>query len=216
MFAALLARCTPAPQEAASRWRASPATVLALAVGLLVFGAGEALIVRAELGSSPWTALAQGVGEQTGISVGAATIALSVLVLLTWIPLRQKPGTGTIANAIVVGLALDATLLVVGAPEDLAVRIAFVFGGIALVAVGSALYLGVRLGPGPRDGLMTGLRRLTGRSVRLIRFAIEGSALACGLVLGGTVGVGSLLFALLIGPAVQFSLRLRGTEAGQL
>lgn len=190
--------------------------MLALAFGLVVFGVGEALIVRAELGSSPWTALAQGVGKQTGISVGAATIALSVLVLLAWIPLRQKPGTGTIANAIVVGLAIDVTLLVVGAPDGLVARLAFVFGGIGLVAVGSALYLGVRLGPGPRDGLMTGLRRLTGRSVRSIRLAIEGSALACGWLLGGTVGVGSLLFALLIGPAVQFSLRLRGTEAGEL
>ena len=210
----------PAPpataRPAASRWRASPATLLTLAAGLVVFGAGEALIVRAELGSSPWTALAQGVGEQTGISVGAATIALSVLVLLAWFPLQQRPGTGTIANAIVVGLAIDATLLVVGAPSAAAARIAFVFGGIALVAIGSALYLGVRLGPGPRDGLMTGLRRLTGRSVRSIRFAIEGSALAGGWLLGGTVGIGSLLFALLIGPAVQFTLRLRGTEAGEL
>ena len=130
--------------------------------------------------------------------------------------MQQRPGTGTIANAIVVGLALDATLLVVGAPSAPAARIAFVFGGIALVAIGSALYLGVRLGPGPRDGLMTGLRRLTGRSVRSIRFAIEGSALAGGWLLGGTVGIGSLLFALLIGPAVQFTLRLRGTEAGEL
>jgi uncharacterized protein len=132
------------------------------------------------------------------------------VILLLWIPLRQRPGLGTISNAIVVGFAIDAVLLVLPDDAPLGVRIAEVAGGIALVALGSAFYLGAALGPGPRDGLMTGLHRLTGRPVALVRSAIEISALVVGVILGGTFGVGTIAFALLIGPAVALALRLAG------
>ena len=193
-----------------SRWRATPRRLAALLVGLVVFGAGEACLVASELGNSPWTVFAEGVSVQTPLSIGAATVATSFAILLLWIPLRQRPGLGTIANAVVIGLAIDATLLVL--PDDAALgpRIAEVAAGIALVAVGSALYLGAALGPGPRDGLMTGLHRTTGRPVSLIRTAIEVGALSAGVLLGGTFGPGTIAFALLVGPAVALALRVAG------
>jgi uncharacterized membrane protein YczE len=191
---------------APSRWRASPARLAALLVGLALFGAGEALLVAAELGNSPWTVLAEGLGEQVGVGVGVTTVAVSGLILLAWVPLHQTPGLGTLLNAVLVGVALDLTLLALPPVEPLALRWAALAGGIALVALGSGAYLGTRLGPGPRDGLMTGLHRRTGVSVRAVRGGIELSAVAVGAVLGGTVGVGTLAFALLIGPAVQVAL----------
>jgi uncharacterized protein len=183
----------------------------------VTFGAGEAMLVASELGNSPWTVNAEGIAVQTPLSVGAATVATSFVLLLLWIPLRQRPGLGTIANAVVVGLAIDATLLLL--PDDAALvpRIGEVLAGIALVAVGSAFYLGAALGPGPRDGLMTGLHRVTGRPVGLVRTAIELAALVVGIALGGTFGPGTIAFALLIGPAVALALRLRGvTRVGDL
>jgi uncharacterized membrane protein YczE len=166
--------------------------------------------VLATLGNSPWTVLAEGVSEQTGAGIGEVTIALSFLVLLAWVPLRQRPGLGTVLNAIVVGLAIGVTLAVVDAPSHAAVRIVLVLGGIALVGAGSGLYLTSRLGPGPRDGLMTGLHARTGRSLRLVRAGLEVSVTVAGAALGGTVGVGTLAFALLIGPCVQLFVGLAG------
>jgi uncharacterized membrane protein YczE len=200
-----------------SRWRASPRRLASLFFGLVVFGAGEALLVASELGNSPWTVFAEGLEKQTPLSVGAATVVTSFVILLLWIPLRQRPGLGTIANAIVVGLAIDATLLVL--PDDAALipRIVEVAAGIALVGVGSAFYLGAALGPGPRDGLMTGLHRITGWRIAPIRTGIELTALAVGIVLGGTFGPGTIAFALLIGPAVAIGLRAAGVaRAGDL
>jgi uncharacterized membrane protein YczE len=150
---------------------------------------------------------AEGVSVQTPLSIGAATVATSFVVLLIWIPLRERPGLGTVANAIVVGLVIDLTLAVLDT-GPLALRIAELLGGIALVGVGSAIYLGAALGPGPRDGLMTGLHRITGRPIALLRGAIEVTALVVGALLGGTVGVGTVAFALLVGPAVQTALRV--------
>ena len=193
-----------------SRWRPGPARLAKLLLGLWLFGAGEGLLVASELGNSPWTVLAEGVAIQTPLGVGSATVAISFLVLLAWIPLRQQPGLGTILNAIVVGIAIDATLAPLPAIEPLAARVALVAAGIALVAIGSGLYLTSLLGPGPRDGLMTGLHRRTGRSVRLVRASLEVSALAAGALLGGTVGVGTVAFALAIGPAVQAVLPVFG------
>jgi uncharacterized protein len=164
---------------------------------------GEACIVAADLGNSPWTVLAQGVSLNTPLSVGGATVAVSFLVLLGWVPLRQRPGLGTLLNALLVGVAIDATLLVLDPGDALLPRLALMFVGIAVVALGSGLYLTCRLGPGPRDGLMTGLSRRTGRSLRLWRTVIELSALTGGFALGGVVGVGTVAFALLIGPGVQ-------------
>jgi uncharacterized membrane protein YczE len=188
-------------------WRPSPARFARLLVGLWLFGAGEALIVQAALGNSPWTVLAEGVAEHSTLGIGTATILISFVVLAMWVPLRQYPGLGTVMNAIVIGLAIAATLpLLPEDPGDFA-RGAFVLGGIAVVGVGSGLYLTARLGPGPRDGLMTGLHRRTGLSLRLIRTGIEGGATAGGFALGGRVGIGTLAFAFLIGPAVQAAVR---------
>ena len=182
-----------------------------------MFGAGEACLIASELGNSPWTVFAEGVSKQTPLSVGTATVVTSFVLLLLWIPLRQRPGLGTISNAIVVGLAIDATLLVLPGDAPLGARIVEVAGGIALVAVGSAFYLGAALGPGPRDGLMTGLHRRTGRPVATIRTGIEVSALVVGVILGGTFGAGTIAFALLIGPAVAIALRAAGvTRVGDL
>ena len=161
------------------------------------------MLVASELGNSPWTVLAEGVAVQTSLGVGVATVGISFLVLLAWIPLRQPPGLGTIANAIVIGLAIDASLAWLPEPSELLPRYGLLVAGIALVGVGSGLYLTSFLGPGPRDGLMTGLSRRTGLSLRVVRTGIEIGALTIGAVLGGTVGIGTLAFALLIGPAVQ-------------
>jgi uncharacterized membrane protein YczE len=202
---------------ARSRWRASPQRLASLLLGLTLFGAGEACLVASDLGNSPWSVFAQGLARQTPLSVGAATIVISFAVLLLWIPLRQRPGLGTLANAIGIGLALDATLALLPDSAPLGVRVVEVAAGIALVAVGSAFYLGAALGPGPRDGLMTGLHRVTGRPVGPIRACIELSAFAAGAVLGGTFGAGTVAFALLIGPAVAVALRAaRVTRPGEL
>ena len=151
---------------------------------------------------------AEGVAVQWGVGVGLATIAISLAILLAWIPLRQRLGIATLANAIVVGIALDVVLAVIDRPAGGAGRIALLTGGIALVAVGSGLYLTTFLGPGPRDGLMTGLHRRTGASIGAVRTAIEASALLAGWVLGGTLGIGTLAFAVTIGPAVAAMLGL--------
>jgi len=177
-----------------------------LLVGLWAFGTGEGSVVGAGLGNSPWTVLAQGAARQAGATVGQTTIAISFLVLLCWIPLRQAPGLGTVLNAVVVGLAIDATLMLLPSRPGGVVRVGELIGGIGLVALGSGLYLGTELGPGPRDGLMTGLHRRTGRRIGAVRVAIELTALALGFALGGTVGVGTLAFALAIGPAVAWTL----------
>lgn len=194
-----------------SRWRASPARLVRLVLGLVLFGAGEGVLVHSALGNSPWTVLAEGVTEQTALGIGVTTGGLSFLILLAWIPLRQRPGLGTVANAVLVGVALGVTLRLLGSgSEMLAVRAAEVLAAIALVSVGSGLYLTARLGPGPRDGLMTGLAVLTGRSIRLTRAGIELTACAVGVALGGTLGIGTLAFALLIGPGVQLALAQLG------
>ncbi len=179
-----------------------------LLVGLTLFGAGESLIVLSALGNTPWTVLAEGVASHTALGIGSATVVLSVIVLLSWIPLRQALGIGTVLNALVIGIVIALVLSLVAPADAIGLRAAEVVGGILLVGIGSGLYLGCHLGPGPRDGLMTGLHRRTGRSLRLLRTAIEGSALILGVLLGGTVGIGTLLFALTIGPVVQHALAL--------
>jgi uncharacterized protein len=200
-----------------SRWRPSPARFTRLIAGLAVFGVGEALLVASELGNSPWTVFAEGLAKQTGMSVGVATVVTSALVLAAWIPLRQRPGLGTIMNAILIGVAIDATLAALPGDLPLALRVAFIPLGIGLVGLGSGLYLTTRLGPGPRDGLMTGLHRRTGLSLRLVRACIEVSAVVVGFALGGTVGIGTVAFALLIGPAVQaFVHALGGRDTATL
>ncbi|HEX8052787.1 MAG TPA: hypothetical protein VF517_07325 [Thermoleophilaceae bacterium] len=200
-----------------SRWRATPRQLAILLSGLWLFGIGEALLIESRLGNSPWTVFAEGAGEQTGIGVGAATVATSFLILAAWIPLRQQPGLGTIANALVIGISIGVTIEVVPDLDSLGPRVGQVVVGIGIVAIGSGLYLMTRLGAGPRDGLMLGLHRRTGLSVRLIRTGIEGSATAAGALLGGKVGLGTLAFAVLIGPGVQAALGvLSSTPAHEL
>ena len=200
-----------------SRWRATPRQLAILLPGLWLFGTGEGLLVESELGNSPWTVLAEGASEQAGIDIGTATVAISFLVLAMWIPLRERPGLGTIANAIVIGVAIGVTVELMPHTGNLPLRAGEVIGGIGLVAVGSGLYLMTRLGAGPRDGLMLGLHRRTGLSVRLVRTTLETGVTAGGFVLGGTVGIGTLAFALGIGPAVQAALgALSSTPASEL
>jgi uncharacterized membrane protein YczE len=189
--------------------------VVQLLGGLWLFGTGEALLVHAELGNSPWTVLAQGVSVQTPLAVGQATVVISFLVLLAWIPLRQPLGPATFVNAVLIGVAIDATLAYLPGRGPLPVRLAEIPAGIGLVAVGSGLYLTCRLGPGPRDGLMTGLSRRTGCSLRLARTLVEGSALLVGFLLGGTVGIGTVAFALGIGPGVQAAVHALDRDPGE-
>ena len=177
-----------------------------LYAGLILYGVSMALIVSSTLGNMPWDVLHQGLADRLGWSIGTVAIAVGALVLLGWIPLRQRPGLGTVSNVVVLGLAMDATLAVVAAPSSLPARIALLAGGILLNAVATAAYIGVHLGPGPRDGLMTGLVRRTGRSVRLVRTSIEVAVVAVGWLLGGTLGIGTVLYAVAIGPLVQVLL----------
>jgi uncharacterized membrane protein YczE len=197
-----------------SNWLASPSTLLILTIGLWLFGTGEALLVDSSLGVSPWTVLAQGVDRQSGMGIGWATFLISTLVLLLWIPLRQSPGLGTLANAVLIALALGVTAPLLPSPSVLLWQVVEVVAGIALIGLGSGLYLTCGLGPGPRDGWMTGLHRRTGAPVAAVRAVIELSVLAAGWALGGTVGVGTVAFALLIGPSVGYGLSLADRVGG--
>lgn len=174
-----------------------------LYAGLALYGVSMALLVRAELGVMPWDVLHQGIARYVGWSLGTVSIAVGALVLLLWVPLRERPGIGTLSNVVVIGLSVDATLAVLPEVDALAVRAPLVVAGILLNAVATAAYIGVRLGPGPRDGLMTGLVRRTGASVRLVRTSIEVLVVSTGWLLGGTLGVATVLYAVSIGPLVQ-------------
>jgi uncharacterized membrane protein YczE len=171
-----------------------------------MYGASMALIIRSALGNMPWDVLHQGLAGRIGWSIGTVSILVGALVLLAWIPLRQRPGLGTVSNVVVIGLAVDATLAVVPAPGPLPLRVGLLAAGVLLNAVATAAYIGVHLGPGPRDGLMTGLVRRTGRSVRLVRTSLEVAVVATGALLGGTLGLGTVLYAVAIGPLVQVLL----------
>jgi uncharacterized membrane protein YczE len=172
-----------------------------LQVGLVAYGLSMALMLRSGLGLDPWDVFHQGVAEVTGLRFGWVVIVTGALVLLAWIPLRQRPGVGTVSDVVVIGLAVDAALAVLPAPQPLPLRVAFLASGILLNGVATGLYIGARLGPGPRDGLMTGFVALRpGRSIRVVRTVIEVAALAVGWLLGGTVGVGTVLYAVAIGP----------------
>jgi uncharacterized membrane protein YczE len=177
--------------------------LIQLYAGLALYGISMALIIRSALGNMPWDVLHQGLAGRLGWSLGTVTIVVGALVLLGWIPLRQRPGVGTVSNVVVIGLAVDAALAVVPAPSSLPVRVGLLVAGVLLNAVATAAYIGVHLGPGPRDGLMTGLVRRTGGSVRLVRTTIEVVVVATGWLLGGTLGLGTVVYALAIGPLVQ-------------
>ncbi len=202
------------PWRSVSRWRTSPGTFAILVLGLWLFGTGEALLVSSTLGNAPWTVLAQGLSSRLPISIGVSTLLVSIVVLILWIPLRERPGLGTIMNALVIATALQVTVLVLPQPQPVALRLAFVFVGIAAIGIGSGLYLTTNLGPGPRDGWMTGIHLRTGWPISAVRLGIEASVVVVGWLLGGTVGLGTVLFALLIGPSVGYGLRLAGAFGG--
>jgi uncharacterized membrane protein YczE len=174
-----------------------------LYAGLVLYGVSMALLVQSSLGVMPWDVLHQGIARQTGLSLGTVTVLVALVVLLAWVPLRQRPGLGTVSNVVVIGLAVDAALAVLPSPSATAVQLAFGAAGVLLNAVATAAYIGVRLGPGPRDGLMTGLVRRTGRSVRLVRTSIEVAVVAAGWSLGGRLGLLTVVYALSIGPLVH-------------
>lgn len=182
--------------------------LLQLYIGLALYGVSSALLVRGGLGLEPWGVLHQGLAERTGLTIGVVSIIVGAAVLLLWIPIRQRPGLGTVSNVFVIGIAMDGTLALVPDAHGLAVQIPVLIGGIVLNGVATGLYIAARFGPGPRDGLMTGLHRVTGRSIRLVRTAIEVAVVATGFVLGGTVGVGTIAYALAIGPLAQLFLRV--------
>lgn len=188
--------------------------VVRLLVGLALYGVAEGLMVLAHVGVGPWTVFATGLAERTGAGVGWLTNVIGLAVLLLWIPLRQKPGIGTVLNVLLVGTFIEATVDLFPAPEHLALRVPLFAAGLVLLAVASGVYIGAGLGPGPRDGLMTGLHARTGRPIWLCRAVVEVSVLVVGWLLGGDVGVGTVVFAFGIGPLVGVVLpRLDGSRA---
>ena len=188
--------------------RTASARGAALLAGLVGYGFSMAMMVRAELGLDPWDVFHQGLAGRTGMTIGAASAVVGGAVLLAWIPLQNRPGIGTIANVVVIAVTVDAGVALLPSPSELPVRVAMMVGAVLLNAVSTVLYIGAGLGPGPRDGLMTGLVARTGLSVRLVRTSIEATVLAVGWLLGGTVGVGTLVYAFGIGPLVQLVLRI--------
>jgi uncharacterized membrane protein YczE len=187
-----------------------------LILGLFLYGIAVGLLVRADVGLDPWTVFAQGLEVQTGLSLGLISVLIGVVVLLLWIPLRQRPGIGTVLNVLIIGVMLDVTLFVVETSEPLWLKWLMFAAGLTLLALATGLYLGARFGPGPRDGLMTGMHARFGWTVWKVRAGVEITVLTIGWLLGGTVGFGTIAFALLIGPMVGWALpRLRVPEATQ-
>ncbi|CAB4329161.1 unannotated protein [freshwater metagenome] len=188
-----------------SNWKVSPKTFFVLMLGLWLFGTGEAFLVDAGIGQSPWTVLAYGLAKTFGLTIGETTFLTSVFVLLLWIPLKRRPGLGTVMNILVVALALEVMINILPSPTNFAAQLIEVLIGIAIVGIASGLYITCNVGPGPRDGLMTGLNARTGIRVGRVRLGIEVIVLTIGWALGGIVGIGTLLFAVLIGQAVAMS-----------
>ena len=192
--------------RAPNPWRTSPLTFSLLVTGLSIFGFGEGLLVQSRLGATPWTVLAQGISHQLGIAIGATTFLLSAVVLLGWIPLRQRIGIGTIANAIVIAVVLEYTTKWLYIPHGFVLRFGYSVGGVLAIGFGGALYLTCGLGPGPRDGLMTGLQQRLNSTVARVRFCLEVSVLVIGWLLGGVVGIGTAMFAFGVGYALALFL----------
>ena len=191
----------------AARGRRLTRRLTQLYTGLVLYGISDALIVRGGLGVDPWDVLHQGLSRRTGLGIGTWAIIVGALVLLLWWPLRQKPGLGTVSNVIIVGASIDGTLALFAPPHNLAVRGAVLVAGVVLNGVATGCYIGARFGPGPRDGLMTGIAA-RGHSIRVVRTGIELTVLAAGWLLGGTVGVGTVLYAAAIGPLAHVFIPL--------
>lgn len=185
-----------------------PRRLSQLVVGLVLYGVSMAMMLRSTLGLNPWDVFHAGLTERVTLSFGQVTIVVGAFVLLLWWPLRQRPGLGTFANVVVIGIAADAGLAAIAEPSGWPAQLALLTAGIVLNGLAGGLYIGSQLGPGPRDGLMTGFSRRTGVSIRVVRTLIEVTVLVVGWVLGGPVGVGTVLYAVSIGPTVQFFLPL--------
>lgn len=194
------------PWRADHRWQLAPMRVFILFFGLSIFGLGDALLVQSAIGNAPWTVFAEGLSLKTGWSLGFSTFIISIFVLLAWIPLRERPGFGTLSNIVLIATFIQVGVSIFPEQSSLPGGVLYVLAGISLVGIGSSLYITCGLGPGPRDGAMTGIHNATGIRVGRVRLAIEVSVLIAGALMGGTVGVGTLLFALLIGHSVAISL----------
>lgn len=196
------------PWTATSRWDLSFKRVFILFFGLAVFGLGDGLIIQSGLGNAPWSVLAQGISLKSGLSIGTSTLIVGSLVLALWIPLRERPGFGTLANIVVISLFIEIATNIFPKQESIVIGLIFTLVGIAMVGIGSSLYITCGLGPGPRDGAMTGLHQRTGVRVGRVRLGLEVVVSIAGALLGGTLGLGTLLFALLIGQSVAISFGL--------
>jgi uncharacterized protein len=194
------------PWTAQSRWDLNTMRASVLFFGLFIFGLGDSLLIQSTIGNAPWSVLAQGVSEKVNITMGWSTFAISTLVLLLWIPLKEKPGFGTISNIVVIATAIQIGVSIFPQQDNYFIGVIYCLLGIAMVGFGSALYITCGLGPGPRDGLMTALHNRSGVRIGRVRLGIEGSVLVAGWLLGGTVGLGTLLFALFIGQSIAVSL----------
>jgi uncharacterized membrane protein YczE len=183
-----------------------------LYLGLALYGFSMAMMVRSDLGLAPWDVLHQGLARYLPVSYGTVTVLVGVVVLLLWVPLRLRPGLGTVSNVVVIGVAVDVGLAVLSTPSSLAARVLLLVLGVVGNGLAGAVYIGSQFGPGPRDGLMTGLARRTGLSLRLVRTGIEVLVLTLGFLLGGTLGAGTVLYALAIGPLVQLFLPVVGVR----
>ncbi len=188
--------------------------LIQLNIGLVLFGVGIALMLQSDQGLPPWDVLHQGLATQFGLTVGIWSIIVSVVVLAAWIPLRERYGVGTVLNAIIIGVVIDLAALIVPTPEHLAWQLTMNLAGILLIGLASGMYIGANLGPGPRDGLMTAISR-RGPSIRATRWGIEVVVLIAGILMGGTFGVGTVAFALFIGPIVQFFLPRWSIDTGR-
>ena len=191
---------------ATHRWDLSIKRILILIFGLTIFGFGDSLLIQSHIGNAPWSVLAQGISFKTGINIGFATFLISAIVLFFWWPLGEKPGFGTLANIVVIAAAIEFGVVNFPVASNTAVGIAYAFIGVALVGAGSSLYITCGLGPGPRDGLMTSLHKISGIRVGRIRLAIEATVFTLGWALGGRVGLGTLIFTLFIGQSVAVAL----------
>lgn len=193
------------PWTAAHRWDLSPKRVAILVFGLAIFGLGDGMIIQSGLGNAPWSVLAQGISLKSGLSIGTSTLIIGALVLSLWIPLKERPGFGTLANILIISLFIEIGTKIFPLQEGILTGLIFTFLGITLVGIGSALYITCGLGPGPRDGAMTGLHQRTGVRVGRVRLGLEVIVSIAGAALGGTLGLGTLLFALFIGQSVAIS-----------
>jgi uncharacterized membrane protein YczE len=199
---------------APTRWQLTLSRALILLSGLVLFGIGEALFIQSDLGISPWAVFADGIARQLGTTIAWSSLGVSLLVVLLWIPLREPFGLGPIANTFMVPFAMDLGMRWIPQPPSWALGGIYLLAGVALIGLGSALYISCGLGAGPRQGLMTALHRLTGRPVARISTAIEITVLTIGILLGGRVGIGTLVFALTVGPAIAIGFTLVGKVGG--